>query len=144
ASYIIDSRNNAWIDTGGDPNAPNSERSAIYQILPVLQDAAALENSTDWQRELFRIAPTHNAQLTFSGGNDRVRYMTSAGYYRQDGIILNSDFSRYSFRVNLDADVSDRFRIGLNLSPSYSVRNPMTAEGHFSGGGRGGAVVLSA
>src|SRR3546814_206523 len=66
--------------------------------------------------------------------------MTSAGYYRQDGVIINSDFSRYAFRVNLDADASERFRIGLNLSPSYSVRNPVTAEGHFSGG----AVVLSA
>src|SRR5690606_38060339 len=74
----------------------------------------------------------------------RMRYMTSAGYYRQDGVIINSDFGRYAFRVNLDADVSDRFRIGLNLSPSYSVRNPMAAEGHFSSGGNGGAVVLSA
>ena len=144
ASYIIDSRNNAWVDTGGDPSAPNSERSAIYRILPILQDASALANSTDWQRELFRTAPTHNAQLTFSGGNEQVRYLTSAGYYRQDGIIINSDFSRYAFRVNLDADVSDRFRIGLNLSPSYSVRNPMVAEGHFSSGGNGGAVVLAA
>ena len=140
ASYIIDSRNNAWIDIGGDPSAPNSERGAIYQILPVLQDEAALARSTDWQREIFRTAPTHNLQLTFSGGNDRINYMTSAGYYRQDGIIINSDFSRYAFRVNLEAKASDRFRVGLNLSPAYAVRNPVTAEGHFSGG----AVVLTA
>ncbi|WP_257669894.1 SusC/RagA family TonB-linked outer membrane protein [Parapedobacter tibetensis] len=140
ASYIIDSRNNAWIDTGGDPSAPNSERGAIYQILPVLQDPEALAHNTNWQRELFRTAPTHNLQLTFSGGNDRINYMTSAGYYKQDGIIINSDFSRYAFRVNLEAKASDKFRVGLNLSPSYSVRNPVSAEGHFSGG----AVVLTA
>lgn len=139
AEYIIDSRNNAWIDTGGDPSAPNDERSAIYQILPTLQNPAALGDGTDWQKEILRTAPTHNLQLTFSGGNDRVNYMTSAGYYKQYGIIINSDFERYSFRVNLDANTSKKFRIGLNLTPAYTVSNPVSAEGHFGSG----AVVLS-
>lgn len=139
AEYIIDSRNNAWIDAGGDPSAPNEERGAIYQILPALQNPAALGEGTDWQKEVLRTAPTHNLQLTFSGGNDRVNYMTSAGYYKQNGIILNSDFERYSFRVNLDANASKKFRIGLNLTPTYTVSNPVTAEGHFGNG----AIVLS-
>src|SRR5690606_3562892 len=51
-----------------------------------------------------------------------------------------SDFDRYSFRVNLDANTSKKFRIGLNLSPTYTVSNPVRAEGHFADG----AVVLSA
>ncbi|SEN84867.1 TonB-linked outer membrane protein, SusC/RagA family [bacterium A37T11] len=140
ASYIIDSRNNAWIDAGGNPSDPNSKRSAIYQILPVLQDPEALKQNTDWQREIFRTAPTQNAQVTFSGGNDKINYMTSAGYYKQEGIIINSNFSRYAFRVNLGAKASDKFKVGLNLAPTYSIRNPVSAEGHFSSG----AVVLSA
>ncbi|GAA4777868.1 TonB-dependent receptor [Olivibacter ginsenosidimutans] len=140
ASYIIDSRNNAWVDIGGDINAPNEERSAIYQILPALQNPEALGEGTNWQKEVFRTAPMHNVQLSFSGGNEQINYMTSAGYFKQDGIILNSDFERYSFRVNLDANTSKKFRIGLNLSPTYTVSNPVTAEGHFGSG----AVVLSA
>lgn len=139
AEYIIDSRNNAWVDIGGDINAPNEERDAIYQILPALQNPQALGVGTDWQREVLRTAPTHNLQLTFSGGNENINYMTSAGYYKQDGIILNSDFERYAFRVNLDANTSQKFRIGLNLSPTYTVSNPVSAEGHFGSG----AVVLT-
>lgn len=139
ASYIIDSRNNAWIDAGGDPNTPNEQRGAIYQILPALQNPQALGEGTNWQKEILRTAPTHNAQLTFSGGNERINYLTSAGYYKQDGIILNSDFERYSFRVNMDASTSKKFKIGLNLTPTYTVSNPVTAEGHFGNG----AVVLS-
>lgn len=139
AEYIIDSRNNAWVDAGGDPSAPNEERGAIYQILPALQNPTMLGEGTNWQKEVLRTAPTHNLQLSFSGGNDRVNYMTSAGYYKQDGIIINSDFERYSFRVNLDANASKKFRIGLNLTPTYTISNPVTAEGHFGSG----AIVLS-
>lgn len=140
ASYIVDSRNNAWVDMGGDINAPNEERSAIYQILPELQHPETLGEGTNWQKEIFRTAPMHNIQLTFSGGNEQVNYLTSAGYFKQEGIILNSDFERYSFRVNLDANTSKKFRIGLNLSSTYTVSNPVRAEGHFADG----AVVLSA
>lgn len=140
ASYIIDSRNNAWADAGGDINDPNDKRPVIYQILPALQHPEDLGEGTNWQKEVLRTAPMHNIQLSFSGGNEQINYMTSAGYFKQDGIILNSEFERYSFRVNLDANTSKKFRIGLNLSPTYTVSNPVTAEGHFGSG----AIVLSA
>jgi TonB-dependent starch-binding outer membrane protein SusC len=140
ASYIKDTRNNAWIDIGGKPEDPNSARSAIYQILPALQNPESLGEGTNWQKEIFRQAPTHNMQLTLSGGNDKVRYMTSGGYYKQDGIVLNSGFERYSFRVNLEAQASKRFKMGLNLTPVYTISKPTGSEGHWSGGG----IVLSA
>ncbi|WP_149243416.1 TonB-dependent receptor [Dyadobacter sp. 32] len=140
AQYIKDSRNNAWVDAGGKPEDPNSARSAIYQILPALQNPDALGEGTDWQNEIFRQAATHNVQLTLSGGNDNVRYMTSGGYYKQDGIILNSGFERYSFRVNLEAQATKKFKMGLNLTPAYTISNPTNSEGHWSGGG----IVLSA
>lgn len=140
AQYIKDSRNNAWVDVGGNPNDPNSARSAIYQILPALQNPESLGEGTDWQREIFRQAATHNVQLTLSGGNENIRYMTSGGYYKQDGIILNSGFERYSFRVNLEANASKKFKIGLNLTPAYTISNPTNSEGHWADGG----IVLSA
>ncbi|ODS81438.1 MAG: hypothetical protein ABS46_11540 [Cytophagaceae bacterium SCN 52-12] len=140
AQYIIDSRNNAWVDIGGDPSAPNSQRAAIYQILPALQNPDALGEGTDWQDEVFRTAPIHNLQATVSGGSDKIRYMVSGGYFKQDGIIINSDFQRYSFRINLEAQATRRFKMGVNLAPSYTTSNPTDSEGHFGSG----AIVLSA
>jgi TonB-dependent SusC/RagA subfamily outer membrane receptor len=67
AQYIIDSRNNAWVDIGGDPSAPNSQRAAIYQILPALQNPDALGEGTDWQDEVFRTAPIHKLQAPLHG-----------------------------------------------------------------------------
>lgn len=140
AQYIVDSRNNAWVDIGGDPSAPNSQRSAIYQILPALQNPDALGEGTDWQDAVFRSAPIHNLQATVSGGTDKIRYMMSGGYFKQNGVIINSDFERYSFRINLEAHASKRFKVGVNLTPTYTTSNPTDSEGHFSSG----AVVLSA
>lgn len=140
AQYIKDSRNNAWVDIGGKPEDPNSARSAIYQILPALQTPESLGEGTNWQKEIFRQATIHNVQLTLSGGNDKVRYMTSGGYFKQNGIILNSDFERYSFRVNLEAQASKKFKMGINLTPAYTISNPTNSEGGWSTGG----IVLSA
>lgn len=140
AEYIIDSRNNGWVDTGGLITAPNSARGAIYRIPDAIQDPSTLGEGTDWQKEIFRQAPTHNVQLTLSGGNDRIKYLTSGGYYRQNGIIINSDFERYSFRVNLESQATKRFKMGVNIAPTYTISNPTGSEGHWANGG----IVLSA
>lgn len=140
AQYTIDSRNNGWVDTGGLITAPNSARGAIYRIPDALQNPETLGEGTNWQREIFRQAPTHNLQLTLSGGNDRIKYLVSSGYYRQNGIILNSDFERYSVRVNLESQATKRFKMGVNITPTYTISNPTGSEGHWANGG----IVLSA
>ncbi len=103
AQYIKDSRNNAYVDTGGDINTPSDKRGTIYKILPDLQNPESLGEGTNWQKEIYRPAAMRNLQLRIAGGNDRVRFMVSGGYFKQEGVIINSDFERYSFRVNLDA-----------------------------------------
>lgn len=65
-------------------------------------------------------APQQNHTLTFSGGDDRTRYLISGNYMRQDGVLVNSKFERYGGRLNLDRVFSDRFRVGNNLSVTYS------------------------
>ncbi|WP_165933448.1 TonB-dependent receptor [Arundinibacter roseus] len=140
AQYIKDSRNNAWVDTGGNIDAPNAQRGAIYRILPELQNPETLGEGTNWQDEIYRTAGMRNLQLRVSGGNDRIRFMTSAGYFRQEGVVINSDFERYSFRVNLDAQATKKLKVGVNLTPAYTVSNPTDAEGHWSSGG----IILSA
>jgi TonB-linked SusC/RagA family outer membrane protein len=59
-----------------------------------------------------------NYQLSFSGGDDKTKYSISGSYFDQQGIILNSDFKRYSFRSNLERKVSDRLTVGTTLSYS--------------------------
>jgi TonB-dependent starch-binding outer membrane protein SusC len=74
---------------------------------------------TDWQEAIFQQAPMQSYQLSATGGNENTQYAISGGYFRQEGIIINSDFDRYSFRTNLDQKVSNRFKVGSSVSLSY-------------------------
>ncbi|HYT84615.1 MAG TPA: TonB-dependent receptor [Gemmatimonadales bacterium] len=73
-------------------------------------------------------APQASHALTFSGGNQGLRYLISGNYAAQDGIELGSDFRRYSVRLNLDGDVNERFRIGTSLSFTQVARNAPRVE----------------
>lgn len=109
-----------------------------------LASIATLGNGTDWQDELFRTGISQNYQLGFSGGDEKTQYSISGNYTDQKGIIINSDFKRYSARVNLDRKISDRINIGTHLTSSYSVNNAVpTNTGGESGGVVNGALKMN-
>jgi TonB-linked SusC/RagA family outer membrane protein len=82
---------------------------------------AALGQGTNWQQAAFRQAAVQNHELTFSGGDERSRYAIAGNYFDQDGIVLNTNFKRYSVHVNYDRDISSKFKIGINTTTSYST-----------------------
>ncbi len=78
---------------------------------------------TDWQDEIFRTAYTKNHDLSIKGGNDKVKYALSASFMDQEGIIIETDFTRYNFRANLDFKASDKLSIENSFSVSRSDYN---------------------
>lgn len=139
ANYINQSRNNAWVNSGAGRSAtdPNSARlnNVMYLLPASLSNPDSLGEGTNWQREIFRPAYTQNYQFNISGGNDKTNYFISAGYLNQQGIILNSDLKRYSFRINVETKLRDNVKVGANLMPAYTFTNLVTAEGNWQGGG---------
>ena len=83
-------------------------------------DIAALGSGTDWQHAIFRSAPMRSVDLSFSGGDAGTTYYVSGSLLQNDGVVIGSDLSRGSFRLNLDRTVSRRLRIGNRLSFSRS------------------------
>ena len=79
-------------------------------------DPSLLGTGTDWQREIFRPAGMQSHQISVSGGTDKTSYAISGGVFQQDGIIIGSDFNRYTTRINLDNQVKDWFKVGGSLS----------------------------
>jgi TonB-dependent starch-binding outer membrane protein SusC len=88
---------------------------------------------TDWQDELFRTSYGQEYQLGLSGGNEKTTYFVSGNYLKQDGIVVNSDFSRFTLRSNITSQLSKKFNFRLNLSASQR-------ELHNTGGGYSGAA----
>ena len=89
----------------------------------------------DFQDIIFRPAGMSSYQLSFSGGTDKTRYSISGGYLDQDGIIKGSDLKRYSVRANIETQVLPKLKMGVNLAPSFRIRNEINAEGHWASNG---------
>ncbi len=99
--------------------------------------------NTDWQEEIFRQGNIQNYQLGISGGADNVSYYLSGTYYDQRGIVIGSDYQRYSVTSNIDLQASDKLKVGLNLFARRTARNGVrTQEG--SGGANSSGVISSA
>ncbi len=74
------------------------------------------------------ISQTH--ELNMSGGTDKTKYYMSAGYFKQEGIDLGSNLTRYTTRINLD-HVADKLTVQFNTTAGYSISN--FAEGEVLG-----------
>lgn len=78
-------------------------------------------NGTDWQDEIFtQNAIIQNHDITFSGGNASNKYLVSLNNFIQEGLVIGSKYERYNARVNLKNDISENFKMGLNLTTTYS------------------------
>ena len=90
------------------------------QPLSKLSDFDAVETQygkgTNWLDEIFRNAAIQSVNLTASGGSDKSQYSFSAGYFKQDGIVYNTDFERFNLRFNGDIKVNSRIKIGNTLA----------------------------
>ena len=78
------------------------------------------ETDTNWEDQAFRTGNSTNADISASGGTDKLTYYASFGYSDQDGILVNNGFQRLSTRLNVDAKAFDRFNYGLRLGFSRS------------------------
>ena len=75
-----------------------------------------LGEGTDWQDELFKKAFMTNHSISISGGNEKTTYAFSGGYLKQNGIALGSGFRRLSLRSNIDTQIKQWLRGGINFS----------------------------
>ncbi len=94
-----------------------------YAANGVLANGASLLYDTDWRDEVLRRGVTKNIDLSASGGNDRSKFFVSGGYFEQNGIVIRSDFKRYSGKFNFNTDVTDFLKVGINNSLTRTEQN---------------------
>lgn len=82
----------------------------------------ANKQGTNWLDEIYNSAPIQNHQIGASGGNESGRYAISLNYFDQKGIMLYTNFKRYSMRANTEFNINKRVRIGENFQLGYSER----------------------
>jgi TonB-linked SusC/RagA family outer membrane protein len=131
ANWFFDGMKNKNLDAGNDVSGdPLTWKQPVPQIIMDILNSTntADENALEY---IFRTAPQQQYQVTASGGNENVQYLLSAEYLNQDGIVIESNFERYSFRSNIDAQLTENLKIKANINPSFTktVSLPVTGEG---------------
>ncbi len=74
--------------------------------------------NTDWQDAAFRKGTSQNHSLSIFSGTERTRLAFSGNYFKQDGILQNTNFERYAGRVNVEHDYNDKFKISSYITGS--------------------------
>ena len=90
---------------------------------------------TNWLDQLFTTGRSQDLQYTASGGSGKIRYLTSAGMYKQDGIVIfsNDQYQRMNFRTNITAGLNSRLNVGTNLQLSYAAQDKLSSKGDAPG-----------
>lgn len=79
-------------------------------------DPSILGKGTDWQDEIFRTGFMQSHQVGVTGGNEKTVYAMSAGWMKQEGTVIGSDFTRFNSRFNIDNNFTKWLKIGGSLA----------------------------
>ncbi len=111
-----------------DSNATRLSQGAVSRhLIPTnfdkyLAGTPGLTNN-NWLDDLFRRGRIESYDLAVSGRSGNTNWYVSGGYFNQEGLIVGSDFDRYTVKLNLETKLTDKIKFGINLSPSISKTN---------------------
>ncbi len=112
---FINFTNAARVAAGGTEPFPNGDTSWCGNP----------NADTDWEDLLLRDnAWIQNYNLTFDGQANGTAYMLSGGYYKQDGLVENQGYEKFSMHSNLRHEFNKWLTVGASLQFTYSNRTP--------------------
>lgn len=107
------------------------------------ENPQSLGKGTDWQDLVMHKAPILNSALSIDGGNEKTKFSVGAGYYNQDGIVRNSNYTRLTLRTNITHDISKYFSIFGSAMYSQSETDSKNYGSSNRGNDLYGAMLLA-
>ena len=80
-------------------------------------------SNTNWQKQVFGPSLNQNYYMNVSGGDEVATYVLSLGYLNQEGMVVNTDFSRFNTRFNSEIKFTNKFKVLANMSFIYSTKH---------------------
>lgn len=87
---------------------------------PTFSEYEQFNNNTDWVKAITQTGWTHDHSLSISGGGSKAKFRASLGYYSQTGTVIEQRLDRFSTRMNLEYQVSDRLKFTSDFSMTYT------------------------
>ncbi|WP_136480703.1 SusC/RagA family TonB-linked outer membrane protein [Cognatitamlana onchidii] len=92
-------------------NGVLSDRTKYKQLIGI---------DRSWQDVIFDGGTITSHSLSIRGGNSTTKFTASANYAEDEGVLLTDNFKKYGMRLKVDTKLSDKFKFGASLSPSYT------------------------
>lgn len=88
--------------------------------------------NTDWANELFKGGHEDKVNVSARGGNEKIRFFSSLGYFNQVGLVPSSEFERFTGKVSVENKATDFLTFSLNESISYTDQSGTSSGGYYS------------
>ncbi len=103
-------------------------QSGITDYDTFLQEVTWYESvNTDWFDILTRDAYSHSHTLNVSGGSDIIRYYTSLGYDRDNGVSNTTYTERYTVTAKMDIQMTEKLLMGVKLNGNVQKKNHLVS-----------------
>lgn len=79
-------------------------------------------SSYDWMDKISRSGLYRDFNISVSGQSGSTNYYVSGGFLNTEGVVIGSDFKRYSGRINLNSKFKI-FTFGINANYAYGIKN---------------------
>lgn len=111
----------AKFDIGTDNSIRLHVPDAVRLLYP--DSIGNLQKQVDWQKEIYRPTITQNHRVSLSGSNDKTKYFLAFGLLSQEGVVQNSGLKQGDIRLNLQKDVSKKFKLSGSVNAVLSKNN---------------------
>ena len=95
---------------------------------PSFSEYEQYNNNTDWRDAVTQWGLRQNHYVTVSGGGEKALFRIGAGYDHETGTMIEQKLQRFSTRVALDYNVSERIRVSTNFALTYT-KNDQNSDG---------------
>jgi TonB-linked SusC/RagA family outer membrane protein len=85
----------------------------------------------DWYDAMLRTAPIQNYSISLNSSSNKASASAVLGYLNQDGVLANSNYKRYSLRLNTEYKITEKIKLGFNAAPLYATDNTPSSDGAF-------------
>ena len=85
-------------------------------------------DNTDWRDAVTQIGLRQNHYVTINGGGEKASFRIGGGYDHETGTMIKQVLNRFSTRVALDYNISQRIRVSTNFALTYT-KNDMNSDG---------------
>ncbi len=92
----------------------------INQIWNLDANGISKLNEIDWQKEMTRAALKQQYGATVNGGNEKTQYNISFGYNNINGLVVNTNYQRFTTRANITSKVNKFLEIGGDINYTHS------------------------